>query len=129
MRDAGDFIGFWVGTELCDYFDIVQDTVPYGSRARMMCYQSKVQEAGLYNVSEHVVAGWSQKSPSLRKASLSNIYYEHTVLPAISKVSSNQGSIHGQQLVISGTGFSNNKNNLTVKVGGVNCEVISSTTE
>jgi hypothetical protein len=47
------------------------------------------------------------------------------VLPGISSVSPNSGSPAGQQLTITGTGFSTNTSVIDVSVGGTNCDVVS----
>ncbi len=51
-------------------FDIQQGTITYNGVSRVQCLQARLQEAGKYNVSEHVVAGWAYKEWYLRKPSL-----------------------------------------------------------
>jgi len=92
-----------------------------------MCKQANLQEAGKYNVSEHVTAGWALTTWPMQRASLQSEYYHHTVLPAISSFGPTQGGLAGQDLVITGTGFSTNSKNISVSVDGVNCAVQSST--
>lgn len=55
----GDFLGLYVGGNTCSMFDIPQDDITYSSVNRAQCNQSPSQEAGKYNITEHVVAGWA----------------------------------------------------------------------
>lgn len=64
----------------------------------------------------------------MQRSSLNGEYFEHTILPAVSSISPNSGALQGQQLTITGSGFSNNKKNVSVSIDGVNCDVISSST-
>lgn len=102
----GDFLGLYVGGSLCSMFDIDQGSISYNGINRVQCVQSPVQEAGKYNITEHVVAGWAKKDYTMRKPSLSKIYYEHTVLPSVQSFTPVEGFKTGQDLVIQGTGFS-----------------------
>lgn len=72
LRDMGDFLGLYVGGAICAMFDIPQDSISANSISRVQCNQANLQEAGRYNVTEHVVAGWAKKIYSMRKPSLSN---------------------------------------------------------
>lgn len=74
-RDMGDFFGIYVGNSLCSMFDIVQGIVSYNGIGIIKCNSNPDQEAGKYNVSEHVVAGISYKDYTVRRPSLSNEYY------------------------------------------------------
>lgn len=49
------------------------------------------------------------------------------MLPAISSFTPVQGVVTGQDLVITGTGFSKDKTKVSVSVDGVNCAVTAST--
>lgn len=69
-RNIGDFIGLYAGNELCGMFDIQQGEISYNSISRVKCLQARLQEAGKYNVSEHVVAGWAFKEWTMQKPSL-----------------------------------------------------------
>lgn len=60
-RNMGDFIGIWAGNALCGMFDIQQGEISYNGVSKVKCLQAREQEAGRYNVSEHVVAGWATK--------------------------------------------------------------------
>lgn len=108
-------------------FDITQNQITFNTYTRVMCNQAPQQEAGKYNVSEHVTVGWAQTLWTMQRASLKAEYYQHTVLPAVANLNPNQGGLAGQDLVISGSGFSNNPKNISVTVDGVNCAVKSST--
>ena len=50
--------------------------------------------------------------------------YDIKIIPLVEKVSVNAGSIQGQRILISGTGFSKFAGDIDVKVGGVNCRVL-----
>ncbi len=52
--------------------------------------------------------------------------YDLKIVPQVDKISVNAGSIQGQRIVISGTGFSKFPKEIEVKVGGVPCTVLSS---
>lgn len=123
----GDFIGLYVGGKTCSMFDIEQAAIGYNSVDRAQCDQSPTQEAGRYNITEKVVAGWAQKEYTMRKPSFSHEYFEHTVLPAISALSPTEGFDTGQNLHIEGTGFSTDPSHIQVSVDEVPCEVTSST--
>jgi len=48
----------------------------------------------------------------MRKPSLGQIYYEHTIFPAVYEISPNSGFDTGQTLQIYGSGFSNDASKL-----------------
>jgi hypothetical protein len=52
--------------------------------------------------------------------------FQFVVLPLVNDTT-HSGSIDGQDLVIKGTGFSLDKNDVSVEVDGVNCKVTAST--
>ena len=65
----------------------------------------------------------------MRKSSFTpGEYFEYTVLPTIKTVSPDNGNVGGQYLTISGTGFSANPANNTVKVDGNDCKVTKAST-
>lgn len=127
LRDMGDFYGLYIGNSICSMFDITQGSVTYNSINNVQCTQSMAQTGGRYNTSEHVVAGWSKSDYTMRKPTLEHIYYEHSVHPSISSISPNSGFETGQDIVITGTGFSTNPSEIAVTVDGVTCGVSSST--
>ena len=93
----------------------------------MRCIESSSQEAGKYNVSEHVVPGFANNSRYMRRTSLDpNEYFEFTALPTVKAVSPATGNVGGQFLTITGTGFSGEPSNNTVTVDGNDCAVTSS---
>lgn len=51
-------------------FDIPQQGITYNGVSRLKCTQAREQQAGKYNVSEHVVAGWASKQWYMQKPSL-----------------------------------------------------------
>lgn len=53
--------------------------------------------------------------------------YDIKIVPQIDGLSVNAGSIQGQRIVISGTGFSKFPSEVEVRVGGVPCQVLRST--
>ena len=114
----------YIGNELCGLFDMDQNFSP----SHVKCMQAREQEAGRYNVTEHTSIGVASKDFRLRKTSLSvGEYYEHSVLPTVSQISPNEGLVTGQDVVITGTGFSKTSINNVVTIDGVNCEVTSAT--
>lgn len=50
VRDMGDFIGLFVGGNLCSMFDITQGTVSYNSNNRVICNLGPNVEAGKYSI-------------------------------------------------------------------------------
>jgi hypothetical protein len=52
--------------------------------------------------------------------------YNFIVSPSISGLSSHVGGSEGNELTITGTGFSVEPNNITVSVAGIPCQVSSS---
>lgn len=108
----GDFLGLYVGDSICSMFDIGQGDITYSSVNIALCDQSMSQEAGRYNVTEHVVAGWAEKDYTMRRPSFSPNYYEHTVLPSIMEITPTSGAENGQNLEIYGTGFSKDASNI-----------------
>jgi hypothetical protein len=86
--------------------------------------QSSLQEAGKYNITEHVLPGIANNSRYMRRTSFDpKEYFEFTVLPVITSISPNSGNVGGQYLTLSGTGFSANIKNNTVTVEGNDCKV------
>lgn len=60
----------------------------------------------------------------MRRASLNKKdNFEFTHLPTVSSINQNQGEEAGQNLVITGTGFSREDENNTVSVDGNNCVI------
>jgi hypothetical protein len=52
--------------------------------------------------------------------------YDIKIVPQIDSLSVNAGSIQGQRIIISGTGFSKFPSEVEVRVGGVSCQVLRS---
>lgn len=123
----GDFESLLIGEELCGMFDILQDTISQNSQSRVQCVQADLQEAGKYSITEKVAVGTADNYYYMKKASLSDEDYEHTVLPGVQSVSPNSGLSGGQDITITGTGFSNHEDRVSVTVDDVPCTVTSST--
>jgi hypothetical protein len=71
--------------------------------------------------------GLAKNDAGMRRSSLvSGDYFEFTALPTISSIAPSQGNLGGQYLVIDGTGFSANTNNISVTVDGNICDVTKS---
>jgi len=103
----GDVIGLKLGSDYCSRFDIYQDPINSNNYEYIRCIQSSTQEAGRYNITEHVTVGYGDNSRFMRRSSLDPTdNFQFTVLPTVTKVSPNSGNIGGQYLTISGTGFS-----------------------
>ena len=58
-------------------------------------------------VEEHVTSGYAQTHWKMQKTSDSGEIYEHTVLPLVESVTPNEGLVGGQDISITGKGFSN----------------------
>lgn len=71
--------------------------------------------------------GLAINDPGMRRSSLvKGDYFEFTALPTISSIAPSQGNLGGQYLVIGGTGFSANTNNISVTVDNNVCTVTKS---
>lgn len=71
LRDMGDITKIKLGNDLCSRFGVEQAPIqPYWSNQYVRCVESSQQEAGLYNVTEQVVNGYSNNSQYLRRSSL-----------------------------------------------------------
>ena len=125
-RDMGDFRGLYIGDSLCSMFDISQSYINYNGYKTVKCDQAALQEAGRYMVKEHVIAGYAKKSYKMLKTENIGLDYEHTVLAAIDSISTHEGLIRGQDITITGTGFSANPSRISISVDTVPCDVISS---
>ena len=127
----GDVLKISLGEDLCSRFDVEQEAINANSWSEYVrCIESRTQEAGKYNVTEHVVPGFSNKSRYMRRTSLDpNEYFEFTALPTIQSVSPSSGNLGGQYVTIAGTGFSNEPTNNSVTVDGNDCKVTSSFNE
>jgi hypothetical protein len=78
-------------------------------------------------VQEYLTPGYSTPSDHLQRSSFKQEYFNFVVLPSVSSFTPTSGSLAGQQLTITGTGFSTNPANITVTVDDINCDVVSST--
>ncbi len=58
-KDQGDVHGIYIGNSLCSRFGISQDQITPNGAEYIECFQEN-QEAGKYNVSEHLYPGRSQ---------------------------------------------------------------------
>ena len=68
-RDMGEFIGLYVGDSICSMLGITQGYINYNNYVNVKCQQAALQEAGRYNIREHVVAGLAKKSFKMQKTS------------------------------------------------------------
>ena len=119
-----------MGQDLCSRFDIFQEPISANSHRFIRCTESSSQEAGKYNVTEHVIVGYANNDMYMRRASSDPTeYFEFTALPTIASVSPNTGNIGGQYLTLKGTGFSPNLINNTVTVDGNDCKVTAATND
>lgn len=126
-RVLGDIKELKLGGDLCSRFDVFQDAIDANSNQYVKCMESSAQVAGKYVVSEKVTPGRAINNPNLQRASLDGgEYYEFAVLPTVTSVSPNNGNLGGQNITISGTGFSGIAKNNTVSVNGNDCKVTSS---
>jgi hypothetical protein len=120
----GDVTKLLLGNDICSRFDIEQASIGANSYANLNCIQSHQQEGNKYNVSEQVVPGFAEHYFFLRRSSLiSSEYFEFASLPTVTAVSPNFGNNGGQNLTITGTGFSLNKQNNSVLIDGNPCSV------
>jgi hypothetical protein len=93
----------------------------------IQCFQSSLQKAGKYQLSEHLYPGRSGSYFNTWRATTSNDEkFQFVVLPLVNETTQS-GSVEGQNLLIKGTGFSLEKNDIKVEVDGVNCKVLEST--
>lgn len=97
-----------IGDALCGTFDITQGPIKASYGETIACYQAKVQESGKYTVMEYLTPGYSTPDAKLRRSSFLQENYHFAVLPAIASFTPSSGAPSGQQLSITGTGFSNN---------------------
>ena len=127
-RDMGDVTGLYIGSILCNRFDIVQSNIPSTSSAYISCSVCPTQEGGYYQVTEWVTPGYAQKAASMLTRSVQNNSqnYEFILNPTISDLSAHEGGSSGNRLTITGTGFSPNAGNNLVTVAGIPCKVVSS---
>ena len=122
-KDMGDVYGIYIGDSLCSRFGLFQDIIAPNSAEYIQCYQATLQKAGKYEVFEHLYPGFSNSYPLTWKSTLNNDEnFQFVVLPLVNQTTQS-GSINGQELVIQGTGFSMDKNDVKVEVDGVNCKV------
>ena len=127
LRFMGDVVKISLGEDICSRFDIEQEPINKNADEYVRCKASSTQEAGKYNISEHVLPGFSNNNRYMRRTSFDpKEFFEYTTLPTIKNVSPVNGNIGGQYLTISGTGFSNTPQNNTVTVDGNDCKVTSS---
>ena len=124
----GDVLKISLGEDLCSRFDVEQDAINANSNTEYVrCIESSSQEAGKYNVTEHVVPGFTNNSRYMRRTSFDpKEYFEFTALPTVKSISPTSGNVGGQYLTIVGTGFSNEPTNNSVTVDGNDCAVTSS---
>lgn len=66
----GDVLKISLGEDLCSRFDVEQEAINQNWDEYVRCIESRTQEAGKYNVTEHVVPGFSNNSRYLRRTSL-----------------------------------------------------------
>lgn len=123
QRDTGDVISMLIGDTQCGRFDINQGPLSANMVGTISCNQAKIQEAGKYKVSEYLKPGYSAPGFKLRRTSNINEDFHYSVLPSISQINPSSGSVAGQQLTISGTGFSTDPSKLKVHVDGNTCDV------
>ena len=69
LRDLGDILGLKMGQDLCSRFDIFQESINPNWHSYVRCTESSSQEAGKYNVTEHVVPGYANNNIYMRRAS------------------------------------------------------------
>ncbi len=113
-KDQGDIYGIYIGDSLCSRFGIFQDQIPPNGAEFIQCYQATLQKAGKYEYSEHMFPGRSTSYPLTYKASVdNNDKFQFVVLPLVNSTTQS-GSINGNDLVIKGTGFSMNPNDVSV---------------
>jgi hypothetical protein len=113
-KDMGDVYGIYIGDSLCSRFGIFQDVITPNGAEFIQCYQATLQKAGKYEISEYLYPGRSTSYPLTWKATLNNdVNFQFVVLPLVNSTT-HSGSINGQSLVIKGTGFSLDKNDVTV---------------
>ena len=62
----------------------------------------------------------------MQKTSDSGEIYQHTVLPLVESVTPNEGLVGGQDISITGKGFSTDQSVIDVSVDGVACDITSS---
>ena len=122
-RSLGDIIALKIGSNICGRFDIIQDEINPNKETTIKCNQAANQMAGKYNISEQVVPGYASNKASMRKSSWINEYYEFTVMPTISAVSSHSGTFSGDTITITGTGFAKEPSKISVKVDNTPCTV------
>lgn len=130
MRILGNITKLSIGSDLCSRFDVTQNAINRNWYDYLLCVKSSLQEAGKYNVSEHVVLGYANNGRYLRRSSLQKEpSFEFTALPTVTSVSPNTGNIAGQTVTITGNGFSPAISNNTVSVDGNDCKVSFSSNE
>lgn len=70
LRDMGDIYGLRIGNDICNRFDLYQASINANGYEYIKCVQSSDQEAGHYNVTEHVTVGYGDYSRYMRRSSL-----------------------------------------------------------
>ena len=80
----------------------------------------------MHNFTVHSLVGDAEKDPDSFGFTLEDgKAYGFRLVPEITKVSNNKGSINGQIITLDGYGFSKFSNEIKVKVGGVDCLIQS----
>lgn len=133
--NTADIKKMHIGDQLCHRFDqdgatVLNDNEAIGPNDNTLvtCKVADDQEGGLFNVTLRSTAGNPRQLDSLTEyTSDGKTPFQFRVVPKITSVSSNAGSLKGQDLEIKGFGFSSDKSTVNVDAGGRTCAVTSAT--
>ena len=119
-----------IGAFVCDRVELDDaDYNTWNSYSQIKCRVALEMVSGYYNSSLKVNQyGLASKMLGFSVLDDSNFMSDFKCLPFITNVSSNIGSSNGQIIDIYGYGFSSDLNELEIKAGDFNCNVISADT-
>lgn len=127
VGDREDITTVTVGNTICARNSGRFGAIPASSQSQFSCVIASGLEAGYITFDQRTLAGSADKHPRTRTWSSSQSRnYELLLHPTIDSITQPSGSTSGNTIVITGSGFSRTPSKNNVFIGGVTCNVLSS---